>query len=171
MAINTQKVLLGGLAAGVVLNAIDFVTNTYILGARMQAETEAFKPGLSAMMMTGKSIAWYVISDFIVGILLVWTYAAMRPRFGAGGGTAIRAGLLFWVLGCLLTAGYMHMGMMSTGLWTTFGLIWLVNLLLASFVGGGFTKRTRPRPKATVPRSLERPAKPAGGWTHATESA
>jgi hypothetical protein len=140
MAINTQKVLLGGLAAGVVLNAIDFVTNTYILGARMQAETEAFKPGLSAMMMTGKSIAWYVISDFIVGILLVWTYAAIRPRFGAGGSTAIYAGLLFWVLGSLFTAGYMHMGMMSTGLWATFGLVWLVNLLLASWVGGWLYK-------------------------------
>ena len=50
MAINTQKVLLGGIAAGVVMNVIDFVSNTYILGARMKAESDAFKPGMSDQM-------------------------------------------------------------------------------------------------------------------------
>jgi len=37
MAINTGRVVAGGLVAGVVANAIDFVTNTYVLGADMQA--------------------------------------------------------------------------------------------------------------------------------------
>src|SRR2546423_15622831 len=53
MAINIPKVLVGGIAAGVVINVIDFVANTYILGARMKAETDAFKPGLSEQIMTG----------------------------------------------------------------------------------------------------------------------
>ena len=84
MAINTNKVLLGGIAAGVVLNVIDFATNTFILGARMKAETEAFKPGLSDRMMTGSAITSYIIMDLVLGILLVLTYAAIRPRFGPG---------------------------------------------------------------------------------------
>jgi hypothetical protein len=140
MAINTQKVIVGGLAAGVVLNVIDFVTNTVILGDRMKAEAEAFKPGISDMMMSSKAITWYVVTDFIVGILLVWTYAAIRPRFGAGGRTAVYAALLFWVLGGLFNAGYMQMGMMSGGLWATVAVVWLVNLLIASWVGGWLYK-------------------------------
>src|SRR6266852_8311674 len=113
MAINTQKVLIGGLAAGVVMNVIDFVSNTYILGARMKAESDAFKPGLSDQMMSGSSIAGYIVMDFVLGILLVWTYAAIRPRFGPGMKTAFYAALLFWVLVEISMSGYLHMGMMS----------------------------------------------------------
>jgi hypothetical protein len=135
MAINTQKVLLGGIAAGVVMNVIDFVSNTYILGARMKAESDAFKPGLSDQMMSGSAIAGYIVMDFVLGILLVWTYAAIRPRFGPGIKTAFYAALLFWVLVAINTSGYLHMGMMSAGLWWTFGFIGLVNFLLSAWVG------------------------------------
>ena len=135
MAINTNKVLLGGLAAGVVLNVIDFVANTYVLGARMRAETEAFKPGLSGQMMTGSAIASYIIMDFVLGVVLVWTYAAIRPRFGPGLRTATFAALLFWVLGLIFNVGYLHMGMMSSGLWLAFAFIELVNFFLAAWLG------------------------------------
>ena len=135
MAINTNKVLLGGIAAGVVLNVIDFATNTFILGARMKAETEAFKPGLSDRMMTGSAITSYIIMDLVLGILLVLTYAAIRPRFGPGVRTATYAALLFWVLGAIFNSGYLHMGMMSSGLWLTVALIELVNFFLAAWVG------------------------------------
>jgi hypothetical protein len=135
MAINTQKVLLGGFAAGVVMNVIDFVSNTFILGARMKAESDAFKPGMSDQMMTGSAIASYIVMDFVLGILLVWTYAAIRPRFGPGIKTAFYAALLFWVLVGISLSGYLHMGMMSAGLWWSFAFIGLVNFLLSAWVG------------------------------------
>jgi hypothetical protein len=135
MAVSTNKVLLGGIAAGVVLNAIDFVVNTYILGARMKAATDAFKPGLSEQMMTGSAIASYVIMDFALGVVLVWTYAAIRPRFGPGLRTATYAAVLFWILGAIFNIGYLHMGMMSTGLWLAFAFIELVSFFLAAWVG------------------------------------
>ena len=135
MAINTKKVLLGGIAAGVVLNVIDFVTNTYILAAQMKAAADAFKPGLSERMMTGSAVTSYIVMDFVLGVLLVWTYAAIRPRFGPGVRTAIYAAVLFWILGAIFNSGYLHMGMMSSGLWLSFALIELVNFLLAGWVG------------------------------------
>jgi hypothetical protein len=138
MAINTQKVLLGGLVAGAVMNVIDLVTNTYILGARMKAESDAFKPGMSDQMMSGKAVAGYIIMDFVLGILLVWTYAAIRPRFGPGIRTATYAAGLFWILTAILLSGYMHMGMMSPGLWWTFAFIGLVNYLLSAWAGAKF---------------------------------
>jgi hypothetical protein len=135
MAINTQKVLIGGIAAGVVMNVIDFVVNKYILGARMMAESEAFKPGMSASMMSGKVMASYIVMDLVLGILLVWTYAAIRPRFGPGVKTAVYAAVLFWILAGIFLSGYLHMGMMSTGLWAEFAFFGLVNFVLSAWVG------------------------------------
>jgi hypothetical protein len=136
MAMNTKKVLLGGLAAGVVLNIIDYVVLGIVLADRMKTEADAFKPGTSALMNSGGAMKIYIITDFVLGILLVWTYAAIRPRFGPGLRTASAAAILFWLLGSLFTVGYIPMGLMSRGLWWTYGIIWLVNLLIASWVGG-----------------------------------
>jgi hypothetical protein len=138
MAINTSKVLVGGFVAGVVMNAIDFVVNGYLLAARMKAETDAFKPGLSDQMMQGKAIAGYIVMDFILAFALVWTYAAIRPRFGPGIRTASYAALLFWILTMVFMSGYMHIGMMSMGLWSTFAVIGLVNYLLSAWAGAKF---------------------------------
>src|SRR6266545_7690899 len=128
MAINTKKVLVGGLAAGVVLNIIDWLIHGVILADKMKAEADAFKPGLSESMMAGSSIAVYVISDLVIGLMLVWTYAAIRPRFGPGPKTAFTAAFLFWILGAIFNAGYLQMGLMSMGSWWTVAIIWLVNL-------------------------------------------
>lgn len=137
MAINNSKVLLGGLAAGVVMNVVDYLANGVIFAERMTAEANAFKPGLGDMMaqMDGKALTGLIIMDFIVGGLLVWTYAAMRPRFGPGVKTAVYTALVFWIFGAIMTSGYMQMGMMSTGLWMSFAVVYLVALVLASIAG------------------------------------
>jgi len=135
MAINTQKVVLGGIAAGVVMNIIDFISYSFILGARMKAESDAFKPGMSDSMMTSSAMITNILMDFVLGIALVWTYAAIRPRFGPGPKTAVYVAVLFWVLAGIFLSGYLHMGMMSSGLWWSFAFIGLVNFLLSSWIG------------------------------------
>jgi hypothetical protein len=135
MPINTKKVLLGGLVAGVVINIIDFVANTFILGARVKAESDAFKPGMSDAMMSGSAIISFVIMDLVLGFALIWAYAAFRPRFGAGARTATYVAVLFWLLALIFTAGYRQMGIMSSGLWWSFAFIGLVNFLIAAWAG------------------------------------
>jgi hypothetical protein len=135
MAINTQKVLIGGIAAGVVMNIIDFISYKFILGARMMAESEAFKPGMSQAMMTSSAMVSNIVMDLVLGILLVWTYAAIRPRFGPGMKTATYVAVLFWILAGIFLSGYLHMGMMSSGLWWTFAFIGLVNFWVSAWVG------------------------------------
>jgi len=135
MPINTKKVLVGGLVAGVIINIIDFVANTFILGARMKAESDAFKPGMSDAMMAGNAVISYVIMDLVLGFALIWTYAAFRPRFGAGARTATYVAVLFWLLAMIFTAGYRQMGIMSSGLWWSFAFIGLVNFLIAAWAG------------------------------------
>ncbi|HEX9384141.1 MAG TPA: hypothetical protein VF908_12115 [Gemmatimonadaceae bacterium] len=135
MAINTSKVLVGGIAAGVVMNIIDFISYKFILGARMMAESEAFKPGMSQAMMTSSAMISNIVMDLVLGILLVWTYAAIRPRFGPGMKTATYVAVLFWILAGIFLSGYLHMGMMSSGLWWTFAFIGLVNFWVSAWVG------------------------------------
>jgi len=138
MAINTGKVLVGGVVAGVVMNVIDFIVNMFIVGDRMKAETDAFKPGLSDQMMSTNTMISYIVMDFVLGFALIWTYAAIRPRFGPGIKTASYAAILFWILAGIFLSGYLHMGMMSTGLWFTFALLGLVNFLLSAWAGAKF---------------------------------
>lgn len=138
MAMNASKIVMGGLAGGVAMNIIDFISNTYLFGERMKTEANAFKAGLGDMMstMSGKQIAGYVVMDFVVAGLLTWTYAAMRPRFGAGPKTAMMTALVFWIFGSITALGYMQMGMMSSGLWWSFGLVYLIALIVTAMVGG-----------------------------------
>lgn len=135
--LNRQKLLIGGLAAGLVLNIIDFLANAVIFAARMQAEANAFKAGLGDQMaaMGGGQIAVYLFFNFIVGLLLVWTYASIRPRYGPGAKTAAYVALVFFVFGMILTYGYKSMGMMSPGLWWSYTALWFVNLMLSTTVG------------------------------------
>jgi hypothetical protein len=138
MAMNTGKVLIGGVVAGVVMNVIDFIVNMFIVGDRMKAETEAFKPGLSDQMMSTSTMVSYIVMDFVLGFALIWTYAAIRPRFGPGIKTASYAAILFWILAGIFLSGYLHMGMMSSGLWFTFAVLGLVNFLLSAWAGAKF---------------------------------
>lgn len=135
MAINTSKVVVGGLAAGVVLNVIDFISNMYILADRMKTEMNAVAPGLADKMMSNALIPVYIVMDFVIGILLVWLYAAIRPRFGPGPKTAVYGALFIWVVFGLAYAGYLFSGMMSGATWTMLSFIALINVLLASWLG------------------------------------
>lgn len=90
--INVGRVVLGGLLAGVVLNIGEYILNEPILGQEWKAAMER----LNVSPPEGSVIAWYVVMGFILGIAIVWLYAAIRPRYGAGPKTAIIAGLAAW---------------------------------------------------------------------------
>ncbi|HEU4746881.1 MAG TPA: hypothetical protein VFS56_00155 [Gemmatimonadaceae bacterium] len=134
---NRRKLLIGGLAAGLVLNVIDFLSNAVFFASWMRADANAFGPGLGDAMATmgAGEIATYVFFDLVIGFLLVWTYAAIRPRFGPGPRTAAYVAMVFFAFGLILTFGYKQIGIMSPGLWWSYSALWFVNLLVASVVG------------------------------------
>ncbi len=133
--INMQKVLIGGLIAGVVLNVVDFVVFGMVFKAQMAAAMQA----LGKPAMTNAQIPWFVFLDFVAGIVLVWLYAAIRPRFGAGPGTAVKAGVAGWVLGGLLPTLFMWpMALMPQNLTVITTLIALVEWPVAAAIGAKF---------------------------------
>jgi hypothetical protein len=138
MAINTSKVVVGGLVSGLVMNVVGFVVNGYLLGPRMQAEMLAVAPTLNGKGMTGGTIAARVVTQFVVGILLVWIYAAIRPRFGPGMQTATKAGLVVWAFGFLFYLDWLYVDLMTPATYAIISVVQLVNVLVAAWAGCRF---------------------------------
>jgi hypothetical protein len=130
--INLARVVLGGLLAGLVINIGEFVFN----GVLFAADLEAAMAQLNLPPVGPRAIAVFVISGFVLGMLMVWLYAAIRTRFGPGAGTALCAGSTVWFLAYLYPSiGYAALGIFPTRL-LAIGVVWgLVELLLASVAG------------------------------------
>ena len=136
MAINTSKVVVGGLVAGVVMNVSGFLVQGMLLGKRMESEMVAVAPTLQGKGMDGASMAGRVITQFVVGLLLVWLYAAMRPRFGPGPKTAMYAAFVIWLCGFLFYLDWLYLGLMSAGLYAMVSIAMIITLAVAGWIGG-----------------------------------
>jgi len=97
--INWNRVLLGGLLAGLIINASEFVLNGVVL---QKDWADAMKALNRSGAMTGTQIAGFNLWGFGAGIIAVWLYAAIRPRYGAGPKTAAIAGLGVWLTAYVL---------------------------------------------------------------------
>jgi hypothetical protein len=135
---NRGRVILGGLAAGVVINVVEYVTNGVVL-----------KDGWAhAMQALGKptelapaAIVMFNIWGFLLGIAAVWLYAAIRPRYGLGPGTAVRAGLAAWALAVFLgDLVYYPLGLFPARLVVISAAVELVEVIVATMVGAWLYK-------------------------------
>lgn len=95
--INWGRVFLGGLLACVVINLLGYGLGSLlfrereILRALEAARPLSLWPPITFVLLTN------IIVTFLVGTLIVWWYAAIRPRFGPGPKTAALAGFAFWL--------------------------------------------------------------------------
>jgi len=133
--INLQKVIVGGLVAGLVLNVFDFL----MFGVWLKNDMNAAMTAMGKPAMTTNMIMWFVFLDFLFGIWLVWLYAAIRPRFGAGPRTAVTAGLAMWVLfGLLHTLSEAPMGIFPQRLMIITTVAALIYWPIAAAAGAKF---------------------------------
>lgn len=121
MSINTGRVVLGGLLAGLVLNIGEFIFNDFVMGTEMKSWLAAH----NFAEPTGKFVATAVGLTFVLGIVIVFTYALIRPRLGPGVNAAIVAGLIAWFL------AYLYVGIINGVL---FGLS--INMICITIVWG-----------------------------------
>ena len=135
MAINTSKVVVGGLAAGVVANIIGFAGFGLWLGPRMEAEAVAVAPELAGRGMTTGAMVTQVILQFVTGLLLVWLYAAMRPRFGPGMKTATYAALVVWLCGFIFHIDWLLSGLMTPATYAMASVVAIIQVIAAAGVG------------------------------------
>lgn len=137
--INLGRVVAGGLAAGLVINASETLLNTVVVADDMEAMLARF----NLPPITAGAITYFVLWGFAIGIVLVWLYAAIRPRYGPGPKTAVCAALAIWFPAYFSSgASMVAMGLLSTNL-AVIGWVWgLIELILASLVGAWLYRET-----------------------------
>jgi hypothetical protein len=120
---NLTRIIIGGLLAGLLLNIGEYVLNEIILAKQWVAVRSQF--GIDEIS-AGQAAA-FVLITLLSGIVLIWIYAAIRPRFGPGPFTAVIAGLTLWAIAWLLigaslySAGMFPLGMtITTIVWGVF---------------------------------------------------
>ncbi len=135
--INFGRVLLGGLVAGLILNVGEFLLNEVVFVKQMEEMVRRLgtaRPGASFIGVA-------VLLTFLLGIVIVWVYAMIRPRFGPGAKTAGIAGFIGWF--CV----YFYSGVLNGtlfGVHSTMivaGLVWgVIEYLLAAVAGAWLYK-------------------------------
>ncbi len=104
--INFGRVLIGGLVAGVILNLGEWILNEKVLGAEMKEMMAKH----NFVMPTGPNfIIMAVAVTFVLGIVMIWLYAMIRPRLGPGVKAAIIAAVVMWFGVYLYNAGFFVM--------------------------------------------------------------
>jgi hypothetical protein len=138
--INIGRVILGGIVAGIVSDALGYLVDGVLLAPRWSDGMAL----LGHVEFSPDQWIYFNVLGLIGGIALIWVYAAIRPRFGAGVLTAIYAGVAVWFIGTLLpNLSFMWVaGLFSKHLtlYTTAGA--LVEVVLGAVVGAALYKES-----------------------------
>lgn len=157
--INVGRLILGGVVAGLVADVLDWCVDSVWLASR-------WADGLRALNHSGaftlRQIVWFDLLGIAGGLAAIWIYAGIRPRFGAGPRTAVYAGVVTWILTCLLpNAAFMYVAGLfgrRLTLYTTLG--GLVEIVVGTLVGAALYREahsTAARPVvAEAPRQAAR---------------
>ena len=140
--INWIRVLIGGLVAGVVINVLQFAAWALFVRPRLSAALEAL--GHPLKETAGITVLWVVLS-FLLGILFVWLYAAIRPRYGAGPRTAVVAGVAAGVLLLIPDIGWGSiLRLIPARVWAIDAVDTLVTAVVATLLGAWVYKEQAP---------------------------
>ena len=135
---NYGRVILGGVIGGIVAGFLDWFLNGVLMA---QPWTDAMKSLNRPTAFSGAFLFCLFLAFSVGGILIVWIYAAIRPRFGAGMRTALRAGLLAWAFAILLP----NMMNAVTGLYSARLMLYatgtgLVEIVVGAMIGAALYK-------------------------------
>jgi len=88
---NTKRIVIGGIVAGVVVWLVDGLTNGLVLMERYKALQQA---GVYYAQPRLPFFAVWIVLTLGIGLGLAWLYAAVRKQLGPGPGTAVLVGLV-----------------------------------------------------------------------------
>jgi len=136
--INIGRLILGGIVAGIVTDLLGFGVDGVWLANQWNSGLAA----LGRASLSSNQMIWFNVLGIVGGLIAIWIYAAIRPRFGPGVKTAIYAGIVTWLLGTALpNAGFMWVtGLFSKHLTvlTTLGAV--VEVVVGTIAGAALYK-------------------------------
>src|SRR5262245_52095210 len=95
--VNTARIILGGILAGVLIFLAEGGVHMGLLSADWQAWKQVMDPVIHAPAHN-TSMALFAGCALVTGLVGMWIYAGIRPRYGAGPKTALLAGFITWAL-------------------------------------------------------------------------
>jgi hypothetical protein len=134
-AINWRRVAIGAAAAGVLMNVMDAVTNGLLMFNDFQANSRRLGLDPAAAIAPAAVFTWIAL-DFVFGWILVWMYAAMRPRYGPGVATALRSATAMYVPTTSIIAGFAIQGFLTPRLFAGMALAGALTLAAGALIGG-----------------------------------
>jgi hypothetical protein len=138
-SIDTGRVVTGGLVAGVVMNACDMFWNLVVLKDDMTGVATKLGMDPAAAASFSGALPWIVV-DFVIGLMVVWNYAAIRPRFGPGPKTAMLAAVAPFIVATAVVFGFTSMGLMPMGAFVRGTLATAVTAILGTTAGASVYK-------------------------------
>lgn len=139
---NWGRIIGGGLLAGLIMNISQFVLHAIVLGEDGKKLMEDWNRMGLHITEDPKMLGILVALTFLLGILAVWTYAAIRPRFGPGPKTAFIAGLAVWAMSYFYAGVYVYAGIVIVPMnLVCLPVVWsLIEVPIATMVGGWLYK-------------------------------
>ena len=137
--INAGRVIIGGLVAGVIANLFDYFINTHLMAEESMANARLRNLDPAVLLGSSVMVTWIVV-DFLLGLTLVFTYAAMRPRFGAGPRTAVIAAVTIWFAIGIIVYGFATMGYFTMNVYWKSAIYSLLTMLVAGIAGAAVYK-------------------------------
>ena len=139
MGINGTRVFLGGLVAGAIMYGVDVATNTYVL-ARDWAITLSERSIDLNISTDTMAVIKFIALDLAFGLIAVFTYAAMRPRFGPGPKAAFAAAMTLFLFMALSMLGLQMSGFFSMGMYLKSSAGEFVSILAGTMAGAWMYK-------------------------------
>jgi hypothetical protein len=140
--INWGRVFLGGLVAAMVIFAGQGLINGVVLKDEWMAAAESINR--QEQMLNVSAMGYFVAMALLLGVALAWFYAAARPRFGPGPGTAVKVGLAVWLVAYFLpTLGWVPMDLFTTEMLGIIIVCGVVQMLVAALVAGALYKEAQ----------------------------
>lgn len=131
--INVNRWIAGGVVAGALIWVFEGIGSVFYM-SDMEAALAAHD--LSIEMSAGVLVLTILVS-LIVGLTIVFFYAVGRSRFGPGPKTAVIVAVVLWIGGYLVSLiGYHMLGLYPGGLLVIWGIVGLVEMIIAALVGG-----------------------------------
>jgi hypothetical protein len=128
-----SKVVAGGILAGIVVFAFDFVTSNYLLAEDWLLVAQRHNVDTAVMGGTGALVLMAAI-DLVLGLTVVLTYSGIRAGFGPGAGTGAIASFIVFVPAASILATFGGW-LIPWDLFVRQSIVLFVALLTAGFAG------------------------------------
>ena len=145
--INWGRVVLGGIVTGIVIGIFNAILIP-MLADNIEAALEVL--GGASDMSDATMIMSATAIQFGGGIVAVWLYASIRPRYGPGPMTAAIAGLAVWLILSVGLLSFVMLTNLTLGSLVTIHGISLVTWIVGTIAGAWVYKEDAAEAPAAV---------------------